>query len=234
MPPEDYAELATLLPGEVRVLDAYQVWLTGPIAQTRAWLLAQGRWESVRLVGHSAGGAAALEWLFTFPDEVESVALLDCVDPNENPAKFFLPGKPLHRVVDALLWAAGGWPWLARRLAHWGRGLFWGLFTKTPDPLSSDDIERIWGNRAGLRAVWHQVFDRYNQEARVRNLWDSIPSLPEGVPIVALHSDSDAPYQKGLAQRLRAKVIPIDGDHLFPTLLPTETAAVLVENVKNS
>jgi lipase len=223
MPPEDYLALTAHLPGDVRVLDAYQVAVTAPAADVRAWFRAQGPWDKVRLVGHSAGGMAALEWLLEFPDEVESVALLETTDPDETPPRFLLPGRPLHRAVAGLLDVAGGRPWLARRLGRAGRKAFWGLFTTAPDPLPTAAKDRIWGHRAGLQAVWLQVFDRYNQEARVRRL---LPALP-GVRILSILSPVAEPYQPALARRLGAVVAEIGGDHLFPQFRPAETAALL-------
>jgi pimeloyl-ACP methyl ester carboxylesterase len=223
MPPEDYAALAARLPGQVRVLDAYQVPLTAPAGAVRAWFQAQGAWSGVRLVGHSAGAMAALEWLLTFPDDVTAVFLLDPTDPEEKPPRFLLPGRPAHRLIGALLALAGRWPWLARRLGRSGRRLFWGLFTKLPDPLPRAAVDRVWGHPAGLAAVWFQVFDRYNQEARVRPLLSRLPDRP----IVCLHSRAAEPYQEPLARRLGARLSTIDGDHLFPTLLPDQTAELL-------
>ncbi|MDR1392354.1 MAG: alpha/beta hydrolase [Bifidobacteriaceae bacterium] len=185
MPPDDFAALAAALPGETLILEAYQTALTAPAGQVRAWFQEQfqdrqrdrardrssdrATWDQIWLVGHSAGAMTALEWLLTFPEEIAGAFLLEPTDPDEKPSRL-LPGTPLHRLVAALLSAVGRWPWLARRLGRAGRRAFWRLFTKRADHLTPSQIDRIWGNRRGLLAVWYQVFDRFIQERRVRQL----------------------------------------------------------------
>jgi lipase len=228
MPPEDFADLAALLPGEVRVLDAYQVPLTAPTAQVRDWFQAQGGWSEVALIGHSAGGMAALEWWLTRPEEVSGVVLLDPTDPWEKVRKP-LPGTLGHRAVRRLLQIAGSWTWLARRLGRLGRRTFWRLFTHDPDHLDRATVDRVWGNPAGLIAVWDQYFDRFRQEARVRQLLaareqDGDRPAP---PVLAVHSSQAEPYHVPLADRLGATVADLPGDHLFPTRQPAATAALI-------
>ncbi|MDR1118238.1 MAG: alpha/beta hydrolase [Bifidobacteriaceae bacterium] len=225
MPPEDFARLAAALPGEARVLDAYAVALTAPVATVREWFLARGPWSQVRLVGHSAGGMAALEWLLAYPEEVECAFLLEPSDPDEPPSRL-LPATAAHRAVAALLSAAGSWAWLARRLGRAGRRAFWRLFTTEPDPLPARDVDRIWGCRQGLLAVWLQVFDRFVQEGRVRAL------LEEGhrptPPVFVVVGDAAEPYQAALSERLGGALARTSGDHLFPVLRPAETAELIV------
>ncbi|MDR3360398.1 MAG: alpha/beta hydrolase, partial [Bifidobacteriaceae bacterium] len=132
MPQQDFAALAAALPGEARVLNAYDAALTAPAPAVRQWFWQRGGWSQVRLVGHSAGGMAALEWLLTYPGEVECAVLLEPSDPDEKP---WWPraGSAAHRAVARLLGLAGSWPPLARALGRAGRRAFWRLFTKAAD-----------------------------------------------------------------------------------------------------
>jgi pimeloyl-ACP methyl ester carboxylesterase len=243
MPTEDFAALAAALPGETLVLDAYDAAVTAPAPVVRGWFRERAAWSKVRLVGHSAGGAAALEWLAAYPAEVECVVLLEPVDIDEKPSRL-RADSPAHRAVSAALVAAGSWPWLARRIGRAGRRAFWRLFTKAPDHLSRADVDRIWGNRAALVAVWRQVFERFDQERRVRDwLADRERSRPAGrgpadpvdpgddaqafPPILLVVGDDLEPYLPELADRLGAELIRTKGDHLFPTRRPHATAALI-------
>jgi lipase len=224
MPPEDFAGLATALPGRACVLDAYEVPLTSPAVEVRSWFLKRVRWSRVRLVGHSAGGMAALEWMLTYAEEVECAILLEPTDPDEPPS-WLLPGTAAHRAVAVLLAAAGSWPWLARRLGRAGRRAFWRLFTTEPDRLGREEVDRIWGCRAGLLAVWNQVFDRFVQEARVRTLLEAAPA--PAAPVFVIGGDRSEPCQLALAERLGGEPVRTTGDHLFPVLRPLATAALI-------
>jgi lipase len=237
MPVEDFTALADALPGEVRVLDAYSIPLTAPARLLRNWFWRQdarhrpsvelGPWTRVRLVGHSAGGAAALEWLATYPGQVEAVFLLEPTDLHSRPSRL-LPGTCGHRAVAGLLWVAGSWPWLARHLGRAGRRAFWRLFSTQPDHLARTTIDRIWGNRTALLPVWHQVFDRFNQERRARRALAMNPkSWRSAAPIWVMLGQKADPYQRGQARRLGATVIKISGGHLFPVEQPAETAAAI-------
>ncbi|MDR1431891.1 MAG: alpha/beta hydrolase [Propionibacteriaceae bacterium] len=228
MPPEDFQALAGRLPGCAEVFDAYAVALTAPASAVRDWLWTRRSASRVCLVGHSAGGMTALEWLLSFPGEVERVVLLESTDPNERPSRLS-PGTLGHRCVRRLLRAAGAWPWLARRLGRAGRRAFWRLFTVQPDHLPKPVIDRVWGNSAGLLAVWDQVFDRFSQEERVRTLlaaWER-DGRAFSAPVLSVLSDDAEPYQQALAQRLGAEVAAISGGHLFPVLQPEGTADLI-------
>jgi lipase len=228
MPPEDFADLAALLPGAARVLDAYQIPLTAPAARARDWFWAQGGWDELALIGHSAGGLAALEWWLTFPGEVSRVVLLDPTDPWEK-VGWPLPGTLGHRGVRRLLEIVGASSWLARRLGRLGRRTFWRLFTHDPDRLDRATVDRVWGHPAGLVAVWDQCFDRFLQAARVRDLLaarEKDGALP-ATPVLAVHSSQAEPYHVPLARLLGATVADLPGDHLFPTRQPAATAALI-------
>jgi pimeloyl-ACP methyl ester carboxylesterase len=237
MPPEDFVALRNELPGEVRILDAYAQALTSPTADVRAHLASQSSSSAIRLVGHSTGGMAALEWLGSYPEEVDAVVLLDPSDPDGKKSSL-VPGTIRHRAVSAVLGWAGRWPWLARALARIGRKAFWSMYTREPDHLGVSDIERVWASSRALRAVWFQVFDRFAQENRVSEFFAAGKLGPESasgqVPIRILVSEHAEPYQDSLAARLGADIIQAGGDHVFPVLRPRETAALIVEDWPSS
>jgi hypothetical protein len=147
---------------------------------------------------------------------------------------------------------------LARLLGRAGRRAFWRLFTKAPDHLGREDVDRIWGNRAALQAVWSQVFERFDQEERVRELLrdfeagagagtgagaESAASGSAGAsspvtsarrtsalpPILVVAGDKMEPHTPALARRLGAKLVRTEGDHLFPTRRPQAAAALIAD-----
>ncbi|QJW37819.1 alpha/beta fold hydrolase [Cellulosimicrobium protaetiae] len=232
--PEDFAPLARALrtvetdgqvDDDVRVLDAWRTPVTGPVDAIRR-ALGIGGSHPVRVVGHSVGGLAAIEWTLRHPDEVERLVLLDPTSPWEPHVPALHPGRPLARagsaaarVLAGVLATAG--PTLRRGAVRW--------VVRGPDPLAADAA----GSRYGARATWPMLADEWfaswAQAPRVRALVDGGRRLPpEAHPLLVTGLRQSARFlreQRELAGQLGIPRVGIAGEgHLYPLTRPDDVA----------
>jgi pimeloyl-ACP methyl ester carboxylesterase len=226
LPPDDYAALAALLPGETVVLDTLATPVTGTTAGLRAALAVPA--APYELVGHSIGALAALEWAAQHPDEITRVVLLDPSDPFGSPVPVFLggmPGRALVGVVTTLARSRRA----ALALGRWARRTVLGGYGVDVDPLSPARVDELFGTRAGQAALVAQVVGVPAQVARVRALLEAGLAVPRLLVVGSADgAPADGAATAGLAARLGTTVVSVPGGHLFPMTHPVTTAAAIV------
>ncbi|WP_435738455.1 alpha/beta hydrolase [Cellulosimicrobium sp. PMB13] len=217
--PEDYVPLARAIDpdGDVRVLDAWRTPVTDPAGSLRSALDVDGS-DDVALVGHSAGGLAALEWALLHPDEVRRLVLLDPSSPFERHRPALHPGTRASRAGRAAVGA------VADVLAPTGPALRRAAVRAVahrPDDLARDVAAARYGDRAGWLDVADQWTASWEQAPRVRRLLDDGRAVPSSAhPLLITGTRASARFlreQRELAERLDLPRVGVaEEGHLFP------------------
>lgn len=244
--PADYAALSRLLPGAVTVIDAWEHDPTGPVEDLRAAVLEadartgqrvanargadQNHSERLSLIGHSVGGAAALEWALKYPQDVERLVLLDPSPPRAFGTGWLTPGGAGERAFGPLVRQ------VARMLTPWGaqirRGMF-GWSTGESDHLPHGHARRRYVTRSGLNTVVDQWFSSWEQERRLSSLLLSGAVLEKRLQVVIVCSSGTSRSTPLAAQRRLARVIGAElhilpqAHHSFPVTEPHRILAAL-------
>lgn len=227
--PSDYAPLATALGADgtpVHVVDSWRVPVTGPVDDVRDAVGASG---PVRLVGHSVGGLAALEWTLRHPGEVDRLVLLDPTSPYDADPTLLHPGRAGARVAERLVEmgarvAAGSGPRL-RSLTLRGGGV-------TSDTLDGDEARRRLGTPEAWRFLASEWSASWAQVPRVRRMLDdgaTVPATARPVHVVGLRHAGRAflRSQGELASRVGSHRLAVaDAGHLFPLVHPRTVARI--------
>lgn len=227
--PEDFAPLVHALgPGDVRVLDAWRTPVTAPSDELRAALGLAGPDDpdGVGIVGHSAGGLAALEWTLRHPGEVRRLVLLDPSSPFERHRPSLHPGTPWTRAGRAAVGAA------ARALAPAGPALRRAAVravAAVPDALAPDVAAARYGDRSGWLEIADQWTASWVQAPRVRGLLAAGAAVPPSAhPLLVTGTRAGARFlreQRETAERLHIPRVGLAGEgHLFPLTRPDVVA----------
>lgn len=227
---EDYAPLARAIgpDGDVRVLDAWRTPVTDPADALRSALGVDGS-DDVALVGHSAGGLAALEWALLHPGEVRRLVLLDPSSPFERHRPALHPGTGVTRAGRAVVGA------VADVLAPSGpalRRVAVRAVARRPDPLARDVAAERYGGRPGWLEIADQWAASWAQAPRVRGLLDDGRRLPASArPLLVTGTRASARFlreQRELAERLDLPRVGVAKQgHLFPLTRPDEVARLV-------
>ncbi|MBD5785330.1 alpha/beta fold hydrolase [Cellulosimicrobium terreum] len=225
--PEDFAPLARALAadGDVRVLDAWVTPVTAPADELRAALGADGS-VPIGLVGHSAGGLAALEWTLLHPDEVARLVLLDPVSPFEPHRPALHPGTRVTRAARAVVGVVAA-P-LSRSGAAVRRAAVRAV-AGSPDALPPDVAAARYGTRSGWLEIADQWFASWQQVPRVLALLESGRRVPPSArPLLVTGQRAGARFlreQRELADALGLERVGVAGQgHLFPLTRPDVVA----------
>lgn len=224
IPPEDYRDLAYAL--DALVLNAWSLSVTRSAEQLRAALYRQLEIDPkipnpprIRLMGHSLGGLAALEWALRFPGEIDQLVLLDPTPPIGRP-------RLLQRALSICEIAARPAIGLGSLIAPLAPALRTAAVRHTTgreDLLPPDLAQRYFRRPRQLQLIMSQWLASYRQQARVAvHLRRLGPALPIFHLIGADHRDSIfARFQVRLAQQIGSELTVLRGqDHLFPLTRP--------------
>ncbi|MDO5727411.1 MAG: alpha/beta hydrolase, partial [Bowdeniella nasicola] len=199
------------------VLDAWVLPVTSPAAALRrAW----GE-SPVRLVGHSLGGLAALEWALTFPEQVCELVLLDPTTPRFAP----LRTAHVHAWCAPIAQVGGGLATLAAPLAPSIRRCGYRLTTGRIDPLPRELVRHYYRSPRVIHTLLAQWATSRAQARRVGALLQAGDNLAPGLPLLHLVATGGqrafAREQRTLAALLGAELQELSGlSHLFPLTHP--------------
>ncbi|BDZ41480.1 hypothetical protein GCM10025865_07790 [Paraoerskovia sediminicola] len=230
--PSDYDQLVEVLrrdgiADQVRVLDAWNVPITGPVHAIRRELgIRDG--ERLGVIGHSAGGLTALEWTLRHPDEVADLVMLDPTTPFGKNYPVLHPDGHLDRFAR---WAIPeGAPDVVGGAA---RQLGFRTVGGVADTMSDDEVRARYGDVAQWPGLWGQFTHSWAHERAVGELWAQSPDRLTGlvrpplhlVAMQALAGTSFLRDQRDLAVRSGADVWAFRRHgHLFPLIEPDVVA----------
>ncbi|TWD79936.1 alpha/beta hydrolase family protein [Kribbella amoyensis] len=232
--PEEFSQLATLLPTEdVRVLDPWRT----PVTSAPAELLAATGSPAGRigLIGHSIGGLAALRWALLHPDQVERLILVDTSLTTETGLPWFHPGTRGDQVMRWMLTTAGrfGLPTLAGPAAR--RLLVRLLSVADRDLLPKATARARYGTASSWLLFWRELTESWVLAREVGKL-----ALTPVVPVVVLVATGGSSRftaarwlaaQRRLADALGAELrVLADSAHLVHLDRPDAIAAAVTDS----
>lgn len=175
----------------------------------------------MRLLGHSLGGLAALEWALRFPEEVTQLVLLDPTPPAYPP----YIKQDLLEILEVAARPLTGVLSLSAPFGVAMRRIGYTSTTTHADELPTDLAQHYFGTPANIQWLIRQWWASYPQQRRVGELIESGARLHPDLDIlhlVGLTAEGFfARQQRRLAERLGSTIVELEGyGHLFPLSHP--------------